>query len=163
MSILIIILLSCLFAIFFISIHLLFLYIFSLKKIIQILLPFILSNLILVYFTINTELYKFFTNSFVINISILIIYMQFLSVMKRGFTLSIITIFKKKEKFNYKELVKNYGGGKGAKWILADRLNAINKLKIIKLNKKIKLNKLGHFLSIILIFLRKILAIKDFG
>ena len=34
--------------------------------------------------------------------------MQFLSVMKRGFTLSIITIFKKKEKFNYKELVKNY-------------------------------------------------------
>ena len=89
--------------------------------------------------------------------------MQFLSVMKRGFTLSIITIFKKKEKFNYKELVKNYGGGKGAKWILADRLNAINKLKIIKLNKRIILTRFGHFLSIVLVFFRKILAVRDFG
>ena len=47
--------------------------------------------------------------------------------------------------------------------MLLDRLNGIANFKIIRLNKKIKLTQLGYFLSIILIFLRKILAIKDFG
>jgi hypothetical protein len=80
-----------------------------------------------------------------------------------GFTLSIITLFKKKRKLLYKELIKNYGNGKGAKWILIDRLSKIDKLKIIRLNKKIELTQLGQFLSIILIVFRKILAVRDFG
>jgi len=83
--------------------------------------------------------------------------------MKKGFTLSIITSFKKKKKLSYNELVKNYADGRGAKWILLNRLGGLSKLKIIKLNKKIKLNTLGSFLSILLIFLRKVFAIKDFG
>ena len=80
-----------------------------------------------------------------------------------GFTLSILTSFRKKEKLPYKELVKSYANGKGAKWLLMDRLKRIDKLKIIRLDKKIILTPLGHFLSIILILLRKILVVRDFG
>ena len=163
MTILLIILLSSIFTATFITLHLLFLHFFYLKKTIQILIPFILSNLILIYFAHEVNLQKLFYNSLIINLSILIIYFQFFNVLKMGFTLSIITLFKKKRKLLYKELIKNYGNGKGAKWILIDRLSKIDKLKIIRLNKKIELTQLGQFLSIILIVLRKILSVRDFG
>jgi len=93
----------------------------------------------------------------------LIIYFEFLLLIKKGFTLSIITSFKTKNKLFYNELIKRYASGKGAKWILLDRLNSLNELKIINLNKNIKLTSYGNFLSVILIFLRKILSIRDFG
>ena len=135
----------------------------SFKKTIQIILPFILANLICFYFVKDTELVKLFLDSLIINLAILIIYMEFLLLIKTGFTLSIITSFKKKDKLSHNELIKNYANGRGAKWILLNRLNNLNKLKIIKLNKNITLNQLGSFLNIIIIFLRKILSIKDFG
>ena len=163
MTILLIILLSSIFTVIFITSHLLFLYFFSFKKSIQILISFIFSNLIFIYFVNEVELYKLYYNSFIINLAILIIYIEFLLLIKTGFTLSIIVLFKKKRKLFYKELVKNYANGKGAKWILVNRLNGLKKFKIIRLNKKITLTRLGHFLSIILIFLRKILSIRDFG
>ena len=84
-------------------------------------------------------------------------------VIVRGFTLSILCLFEKKRKLSYKELIKNYADGKGARWKLVIGLNRINQLKIIRLNKKISLTPLGRFLSIVLIFLRKILVIRDFG
>ena len=163
MTILLIFLLSSIFTILFVTIHLLSIYLFSFKKTIEILIPFILSNLILIYFVRETELYKLFYNSFIINFAILILYWNVFLFIARGFTLSILSLFKKKGKLSYKELIKNYADGKGARWKLVIGLNRINKLKIIRLNKKISLTLLGRFLSIILIFLRKILAIRDFG
>ena len=163
MNFLLIILLSSVFTVLFITFHLLFLYFFSFKKTIQILFLFVLSNLILIYFAKELEIHKLFYNSFIINFAILIIYSNFLLLIKKGFTLSILASFKKKEKLPYKELVKSYANGKGAKWVLMDRLKIIDKLKIIRLDKKIILTPLGRFLSIVLIFLRKILAIRDFG
>ena len=163
MNFLLIVLLSSIFAVLFITFHLLFLYFFSFKKTIQILFLFVLSNLILIYFAKELEIYKLFYNSFIINFAILIIYFNFLLLIKKGFTLSILASFKKKEKLPYKELVKSYANGKGAKWVLMDRLKIIDKLKIIRLDKKIILTPLGHFLSIILILLRKILVVRDFG
>ena len=163
MTFLLIILLSSVFTVLFITFHLLFLYFFSFKKTIQILFLFALSNLILIYFAKEFEIHKLFYNSFIINFAILITYFNFLLVIKRGFTLSILASFKKKEKLPYKELVKSYANGKGAKWVLMDRLKIIDKLKIIRLDKKIILTPLGCFLSIILIFLRKILVVRDFG
>jgi len=163
MNFLLIILLSSVFTVLFITFHLLFLYFFSFKKTIQILFLFVLSNLILIYFTKELEIHKLFYNSFIINFAILITYFHFLLLITMGFTLSILTSFKKKEKLPYKELVKSYASGKGAKWMLMDRLKKIEKLKIIRLDKKITLTPLGRFLSIILIFLRKILVVRDFG
>lgn len=163
MSFLFIIFLSTIFTLIFISLHFLFIYVFSLKKIIQILIPFILSNLLCYYFSREMNSYNLFYNSFIINFLILIIYFEFLLLIKKGFTLSIITSFKTKNKLFYNELIKRYASGKGAKWILLDRLNSLNELKIINLNKNIKLTSYGNFLSVILIFLRKILSIRDFG
>ena len=163
MNFLLIILLSSVFTVLFITFHLLFLYFFSFKKTIQILFLFVLSNLILIYFAKELEIHKLFYNSFIINFAILIIYFNFLLFIKKGFTLSILASFKKKEKLPYKELVKSYANGKGAKWVLMDRLKIIDKLKIIRLDKKIILTSLGRFLSIILIFFRKILVVRDFG
>ena len=163
MNFLLIILLSSVFTVLFITFHLLFLYFFSFKKTIQILFLFVLSNLILIYFTKELEIHELFYNSFIINFAILITYFHFLLLITMGFTLSILASFKKKEKLLYKELVKSYANGKGAKWMLMDRLKKIEKLKIIRLDKKITLTPLGRFLSIILIFLRKILVVRDFG
>jgi len=163
MTFLQIILLSSLFTIIFIILHFAILYLFSFTKTIQTVLPFILSNLICIYLTRDLVIKELFYSSFIINLTILIVYVEFLLLMKKGFTLSIITSFKKKKKLSYNELVKNYADGRGAKWILLNRLGGLSKLKIIKLNKKIKLNTLGSFLSILLIFLRKVFAIKDFG
>ena len=163
MSIFFIILLSAVFTIIFIFLHLLFLYIFSLGKNIQILIPFILSNLICFFFVREMKLYNLFLNSFIINFSILIIYLEFLLLIKKGFSLAIISSFKKKKKLFYKELVNSYASGRGAKWLLLDRLNVLSKVKIIYLNKNMRLTILGHVLSLIFIALRKILSIRDFG
>ena len=163
MTILLILFLSTLFAVIFTTIHLMILNFFNLKKISYIFIPFIISNLIIFYFIKDSELYKLFYNSFIINLSILIIYIEFLFLIKIGFTLSIITSFKKKNRFLHKELIKNYSNNRGAKWILINRLNKIKKLKIITFDKKINLTQLGRLLSIILIFLRTVLSVKDFG
>ena len=163
MTIVLIIFLSSIFTVLFVTLHLLSIYLFSFNKTIQILIPFILSNLILIYFVGEAELYKLFYNSFIINFAILILYLNVFLFIERGFTLSILSLFKKKRKLSYKELIKNYANGKGIKWKLVIGLNRINQLKIIRLNKKISLTPLGSFLSIILIFLRKILTVRDFG
>ncbi len=129
MAILQIILYSSIFTVIFVSLHFLFLYFFSLKKIAHTLIPFILSNLICLYLIKEIELNKLFYNSFIINFTIFFVYVELLSLMKRGFTLSIITSIKKK--LLYKELIKNCASGRGAKWMFLSRLNILNKLKII--------------------------------
>ena len=168
MNFLLIILQSTIFTIIFVALHLLFIHLFSFsfKKTLYLfdfLIPFILSNLILIYFAKELEIHKLFYNSFIINFAILIIYFNFLLLIKKGFTLSIFASFKKKEKLSYKELVQSYANGKGAKWALMDRVKTIDQLKIIRVDKKIILTPLGRFLSIILIFLRKILVVRDYG
>lgn len=84
-------------------------------------------------------------------------------LIKKGFTLAIITSFKKKSKLSYNELVNGYASGRGAKWLLLDRLNVMSKVKIINLNKNMRLTLLGRVLAIMFIFLRKIFSIRDVG
>ena len=163
MTILQIILLSGIFGAIFIILHFLFLYLLSLTKIAQTIFPFIASNLICFYLLKDFEIYKFFYDSLVINFAMFVIYVEFLLLLKKGFTLAIITSFKNKKKQSFSKIAKSYANGRGSKWILLDRLQEINKLKIIKLNKKIRLRKFGYFLAIILVLSRKVLSIKDFG
>tara|TARA_B100000029_G_scaffold429426_1_gene439813 strand:- start:1240 stop:1749 length:510 start_codon:yes stop_codon:yes gene_type:complete len=164
-----IILLSGLFTAIFVLFHFLFLYLFSFnlvsfsRSVQQTTIPFILGNLICFYVVRDLETHKVFYNSFIINFAIFIIYVEFLSLIKTGFTLAIINSFKKRKKLFKNEFLKVYSNGRGAKWIFFDRLNTLVGYKLIKLNKKITLSQFGYFLSIILIFLRKILAIKNFG
>ena len=163
MSFLLIISLSIIFTIIFIFLHFVTLYIFSLKKNIFILIPFIISNLLCLFFLIEVNFYNLILGSFIINFSIFIIYIEFLLLIKKGFTIAIITTFQKKKRLFYKEIIKNYASGRGAKWLLLNRLRLMDKVKIIKLSKNMHLTSLGIVLSMMLIFARKILSIKDFG
>ena len=61
------------------------------------------------------------------------------------------------------EFLKVYSNGRGARWIFFDRLNALVGYKLIKLNKRITLSQFGYLLSIVLIFLRKILEDRKNG
>ena len=164
-----IILLSGLFTIIFVFFHFLFLYLFSFnlvsfsKSVQQATIPFVLGNLICFYVVRDLETHKVLYNSFIINFAIFVIYVEFLSLIKTGFTLAIINSFKKKKKLFKNEFLKVYSNGRGARWIFFDRLNTLVGYKLIKLNKRITLSQFGYLLSIILIFLRKILAIKNFG
>ena len=164
-----IILLSGLFTIIFVFFHFLFLYLFSFnlvsfsKSVQQATIPFVLGNLICFYVVRDLETHKVFYNSFIINFAIFVIYVEFLSLIKTGFTLAIINSFKKKKKLFKNEFLKVNSNGRGARWIFFDRLNALVGYKLIKLNKRITLSQFGYLLSIVLIFLRKILAIKNFG
>ena len=98
MIVLQIILLSGLFSIIFITLHFLFLYLFSFtllsfsKTVQQNLLPFIIGNLVCFYFAKDFEIQKFFYDSFIIKLAIFIVYVQFLSSIRTGFTLSFIEI-----------------------------------------------------------------------
>ena len=157
-------LLSGVFTLIFILLHFAFLYLFSFEKLVQqMIVPFFLSNIMCFYFLKDTATTQLFYNSFIINLTILIIYAQFVNIAKKGFTLSIITTFKNNSKLRFNDLVKSYANGRGAKWILIDRLNVLKKLKVINLTKKITLNRIGILLSAILILLRKILGVRDFG
>ena len=99
MTILQIIILSCAFTAIFIFLHFLFLHLFSFTKAAQqTILPFILSNLICFYFIKDFAIHELFYNSFIINLAILVVYVEFLLLIKKGFTLSIITSFKDKKK-----------------------------------------------------------------
>ena len=99
-----IILLSCLFTTIFVSLHFILLYLFSFtlisfsKAVQQTAIPFILGNLICFYIVKDLETHKVFYNSFIINLAIFTIYVEFLSLIKNGFTLAIINSFKKKKK-----------------------------------------------------------------
>ena len=73
----------------------------------------------------------------------MIIYLEFLLLIKKGFTLAILDSFKKKKKLLYKELVKVYANGRGAKWILIDRLKVISKVKIM-ITTNVRINVHNH-------------------
>ena len=100
-----IILLSGLFTIIFVFFHFLFLYLFSFnlvsfsKSVQQATIPFVLGNLICFYVVRDLETHKVFYNSFIINFAIFVIYVEFLSLIKTGFTLAIINSFKKKRNY----------------------------------------------------------------
>jgi hypothetical protein len=163
MIILQIILLSTIFTTIFITLHFLFLHFLSFTKTMQTIYPFVLGNFICFLLTKNFVIYELIYHSFILNITILVIYIEFLLLIKMGFTISILLSFNKVRKLLYKEITKKYSSGKGDKWILINRLNSLKKVKIINLNKNISLNKFGYILSIIIFFLRKIFSVKDFG
>ena len=156
------ILLSISFIVIFITFHLLLVHLISLRKTSHVLIPYVLSNFICFYFAKDFHLNEIFFNFFVINFSILIIYIEFLLLIKKGFTLSLISSFKK-TKLSYQEITKIYSGKKGSKWLFLDRLATLKKFKIISVSKSIKLSYFGNLLAFFFIFLRTILSIKDFG
>ena len=128
----------------------------------RICITFLLGNLVSFFLSKELEFNSLFFNSLAINFSILIVYIEFYSLISRGFTLSIITTFKNKKKISEKKLSIFYANGRGAKWLLLKRLKGLNKIKVLQFDKNMKLTKFGNFLCFFIIIFRKVFFIKDF-
>ena len=144
---------------------------------------FLILHLSLIHFTkINNKLsliistatsYFYFIYSGKINIenlnvfffffSLLLIYIEFFSLINRGFTISIITSVKKNF-FKKSYIEKIYSNNKGLRWMLKKRINGLFFVKIIYIkNKKYNLTNFGNLIFYIIISSIKLFNIKKLG
>ena len=95
--------------------------------------------------------------------SLLLIYIEFFSLINRGFTISIITSVKKNF-FKKSYIEKIYSNNKGLRWMLKKRINGLFFIKIICVkNKKYNLTNFGNLIFYIVIFSVKLFNIKKLG
>lgn len=96
-------------------------------------------------------------------ISFLIIYIEFFSLINRGFTISILTSLNNK-KFKKSNIETVYSGKKGLRWMLQKRINGMIYFKVIKIkNNVFKLKLFGYLVLFLTKFFKKILNIRDLG
>lgn len=151
-----------LFFIFFIFAHIFIckLRIFDSRK--TIIYIFILSILLFFDYSkvknINYMLF-FFSSKF----AFLIIYIEFFSLINRGFTISILTSLDH-NKFKLKDIEKKYSGKKGLKWMLQKRVDGMLYFDVIKIiNTNFKLTLFGKILLYLIKICQKILYVRRLG
>lgn len=98
----------------------------------------------------------------ILNFAVFIIYIEFFSLISRGFTISLVTNIKKK-KFKLKELEKFYANNNTLKWMLKKRMKDLIKLNLIKDKNFIFLTKFGLILYFLIKFLNFTFSIKKNG
>lgn len=62
-------------------------------------------------------------------------YIEFFSMLCRGFSLTILVDLEEKSAQTEDELIVNYGGGKSADWLIAKRLGSLQKLGWVDWNE----------------------------
>ncbi len=67
-------------------------------------------------------------------LGVFIIYLEFISLITRGFSINIVMELYKKKKMHKFEIIKFYSNGRGLKWLFKNRCEGIFKLKLAKLN-----------------------------
>lgn len=92
-------------------------------------------------------------------------YMQFFSMICRGFSLQIMTDIYLNNSITRIDLIKGYANGKGLDWMIEKRLNSIHRLKLINFDGKILrlIYPQGYVCAYLTIFLKKILSLKKGG
>ena len=85
-------------------------------------------------------------------------YLEFYSMICRGFSLQILSDIKQNGNLSKEEISLSYANGKGIDWMIDKRINSIINLKLIyKENYLIALNnKISIFLTIFSIVLKKL-------
>ena len=102
-------------------------------------------------------------NVFIFFFSLLLIYIEFFSLINIVFTISIITSVKKNF-FKKSYIEKIYSNNKGLRWMLKKRINGLFFIKIICIkNKKYNLTNFGNLIFYIIIFSIKLFNIKKLG
>lgn len=150
------------FFIFFIFAHILLckIRIFDSRK--TIIYIFILSILLFFDYTKvkNINYMIFFISS---KFAFLIIYIEFFSLINRGFTISILTSLDH-NKFKLEDIEKKYSGKKGLKWMLQKRVNGMLYFNIIKIiNTNFKLTLFGKIILHLIKISQKILYVRRLG
>ena len=102
------------------------------------------------------------TNLRVASLSLIIFlylgYLEFYSMICRGFSLQILSDIKQNGKLSKEEISLSYANGKGIDWMIDKRINSIITLNLIyKKNHLIAFNnKISIFLTILSIVLKKL-------
>ena len=92
-------------------------------------------------------------------------YMEFFSMLFRGFSLRILTDIYKYKGTNKKNIIYRYSDNKGIDWLFKKRLRSIEKLNLVNIRENkiyIKFPK-GTLLAYITFFFNKLFLIKNSG
>jgi hypothetical protein len=93
----------------------------------------------------------------------IVTYLEFFSLIKRGFSISLLSSLPIKN-FSYSKLEKIYSGNKGLQWMLKKRIRDILSLRIILIkNAKYKLSNSGKLIYLIIYLSVKIFNLKKIG
>ena len=113
------------------------------------------------YFKLNLE----FFSSISIIIFFCLGYMEFFSMVCRGFSLRILTDIYKYKGTNKKNIINRYADNKGIDWLFKKRLKSIEKLNLINfVDDKIYINtSRGIIVAYITFYLNKLFLIKSSG
>tara|TARA_B100001057_G_C22254875_1_gene720950 strand:- start:28 stop:516 length:489 start_codon:yes stop_codon:yes gene_type:complete len=129
--------------------------IFALFLILTILVNYSLFNLL------NLKYHQFF-NLILLDTSFILIYLELISILERGYTLNILkSISNHQGEVTLKNVHEYYSSKRGLLWLYKKRINSLLNLKLIIINNdKIKLTKLGNIIAILLNLSIKLLMIK---
>mgnify|MGYP006088852885 FL=1 len=126
---------------------------------------FLITTSLIVLWIIFDDIYLFKNkiNVILLFLSFKLIFIEFYSLLKRGFTITIIRSIKKKL-FYLSDIEKYYSNKRGLHWMLKKRIDGIVFLGFIKLKKRrYELTHLGKFAYFIILITTKILNINKFG
>ena len=99
-----------------------------------------------------------------INLFIFFSYIEFFSMICRGFSLRILTDVFLKKNVNKNEINNIYAMGKGHSWLLKKRIDSIYKARLINYNGgNYFLTKIGKHISNLSIFLKQLLNLGKGG
>lgn len=124
---------------------------------------YLLSILFFIFFAFYNFKEILIVHIFLFMTAFIIIYFEFFSLIKRGFSISLLSSLPIKN-FSYSKLEIIYAGNKGLQWMLKKRIKDILFLKIIIIkNSKYKLSKSGRLIYLIINLSVKIFNLKKFG
>ena len=132
-----------------------------LKKIFTAFLIFIILVNYIFFNLLNLKYHQFF-NLILLDTSYILIYLELISILERGYTLNILkSISNHQGEVNLKNVHEYYSSKRGLLWLYKKRISSLLNLKLITINNdKIKLTKLGKIIAFVLNLSIKILMIK---
>lgn len=124
---------------------------------------YLLSILFFIFFAFSNFKEILIFHIFLLMIAFIVIYFEFFSLIKRGFSISLLSSLPIKN-FSYLKLERIYSGNKGLRWMLKKRIRDILFLRIIIIkNSKYKLSNGGRLIYLIIYLSVKIFNLKKFG
>lgn len=138
------------------------------KKIFFMFLSFIFYILIFTILIIYLDYFEFgldFFSSLSFIIFLCLGYMEFFSMICRGFSLRILTDIFKSTDVNHKNIIFKYADNRGIRWLFEKRIQSLEKLNLINLqnNNIYSMSLKGVFVAYVFLFFKKIFLFSKSG
>jgi hypothetical protein len=132
-----------------------------LKKTFTVFFIIIITNNFVFFYLFNLKFYQLF-NIILLDISYILIYLEVMSILERGYTLNILkSIASYQGEITFDNIHRYYSSKRGLIWLYEKRINSLLNLKLIIIqNNKIKLTSLGKTIAIIFNIFFRVLMIK---